>query len=190
VTATSADNTKAANMSTDTNFFDSKLQPRRAALFDCVGEIFQKLDEWEEKVDLGRPSKGAEHIALWAAVHALEKLHRQASRPDITRWLASWTIAQLLAEIYTATDSLDSDEEFSPRLAALRGCIVNINLKLKEWDDKINLGGPSKGGEYTALSAAVHGLEQLHRQVSGPDITRWFVLWVKNQVMAEIYTID
>jgi hypothetical protein len=138
----------------------------------------------------GRPSKGDEHIALWAAVHALEKLHRQASGPDITRWLASWTIAQLLAEIYTATDSLDSEEEFSPRLAALRGCIVDINLKLKEWDDKINLGGPSKGEEYTALSAAVHGLEQLHRQVSGPDITRWFVLWVKNQVMAEIYTID
>jgi hypothetical protein len=138
-------------MRTDLDFFDSKLQPRRAALFDCVGQIFQKLDEWEEKVDLGRPSKRDEHIALWAAVHALEKLHRQASGPDITRWFASWTIAQLLAEIYTVTDSLDSDEEFSPRLAALRGCIVNINLKLKEWDDKINLGGPQRRGVYSPI---------------------------------------
>jgi hypothetical protein len=109
---------------------------------------------------------------------------------------------QLLAATYTITDSWDSgdsldsedsldyDEKFSPRLAALRACRADIILKLKEWDDKINLGGPCKGEEYIVLKAAVHGIEQLHRQVNGPDVTRWFVLWVKNQVMAEIYTID
>ena len=114
-------------MSTDINFFDSKLQPRRAALFDCVGEIFRKLDEWEEKIDLGEPSKGEEHTTLWAAVHALEKLHRQASGPDITRWLASWARDQLLAEIYTVTDSSDSDEG-SRHAGRLCGAASSISI--------------------------------------------------------------
>ena len=185
-----------------TDFFDSKLQPRRAALFDCTNEIFLKLDKWEEKIDLREPFKGEERKSLLAAVHALEKLHRQASGPDTTRWFASWANCQLLAATYTIIDSLDSDdsldsedslnsdENLSPRLMALRACCVDINLKLKEWDARINLGGPCKGEEYTVLKAAVNGLEQLHRQVSGPDVGRWFVYWVKNQVMAEIYTID
>jgi hypothetical protein len=77
-----------------------------------------------------------------------------------------------------------------PRRAALLDRLGEINLKLKEWDDKINLGGPSKGEEHATLWAAIHALEKLHRQVRGRDITRWFVSWVKNQVMAEIYTID
>jgi hypothetical protein len=93
VTATFTNGTKGVNMSIDTNLFDSKLQPRRAALFDCTNEIFLKLDEWEEKIDLREPFKGEERKTLLAAVHALEKLHRQANGPDSTRWFASWAIA-------------------------------------------------------------------------------------------------
>jgi hypothetical protein len=56
VTATSADSTNGANMSEDTDFSE----PRRAALLDCVNEIFLRIEEWDEKIDLGEPSKGDE----------------------------------------------------------------------------------------------------------------------------------
>jgi hypothetical protein len=181
---------RCRHMRTDLDFFDSKLQPHRAALSDCFDEICRKLDEWGEAIAVCEPSKGEEHATLWAAVYALEKLHRQVSGPDITRWLASWAGNQLRAEIFTITDCSDSDDRFPPRRAALLDRLGEINLKLKEWDDKINLGGPSKGEEHATLWAAIHALEKLHRQVRGRDITRWFVSWVKNQVMAEIYTID
>ncbi|HZZ24327.1 MAG TPA: hypothetical protein VFE60_17850 [Roseiarcus sp.] len=165
-------------------------EPRRAALDDCVNEICLRIEEWDEKIDLGESSKDDECRILWAAVHALEQLHRRASGPDITRWFAAWARNRLLAEIYTVTEISNSNEKFSPRCATLLAWVDEINQKLEEWDDKINLGGPSKGGEHIALRAAVHALEQLHRQASGPDITRWFVFWVKNRLMAEIHTID
>jgi hypothetical protein len=97
-------------MSEDIDFFDSKLHPRRVALDDCVNEICLMLDEWKEKIDFGEPSKDEERGALFAAVHGLEQLHRQASGPDITRWFASWARNQLLAEIFTVTDLSASDE--------------------------------------------------------------------------------
>jgi hypothetical protein len=177
-------------MSEDIDSFDSKLHPRRVALEDCFNEICRGLDEWGERIVFCEPARGEEDALVCAAAHALEKLHRQVSGPHIIRWLASWVRNQLLAEIFTIDDLSDSDEEFSPRRAALLAWVDEINQKVKEWDDKINLGGPSKAEEHMALWAAVHGLEELHRQFSGPDTARWFVFWVKNQLMAEIRTID
>jgi hypothetical protein len=84
------------------------------------------------------------------------------------------------ANMSTDTDSLDEclDELFAgPRRAAL----WEMYRELEEWDDKINLGGPS------ALWTA---LEELHRHGSWPDITRSFVSWLKSELMAEICAID
>jgi hypothetical protein len=190
VTATSADSTKGANMSTDTVFFEELLVGWRGALMDCGDEINQKIEEWDDKIDLGGQSECKEHRVLLAAVHGLEELHRPVSGPDITRWFASWVQNQLMAAMHIATGFFDSDEKFTPRRAALRACVNEIKQKIGEWDDKISLGGPSEGEEHMVLRAAVHGLEELHRPVSGPDITRWFASWVQNQLMAAMHTID
>ena len=93
----------------------------------------------------------------------------------------------------TDTDSLDEflDELFAgPRQAALSARVDEIHRKLEEWDDKINLGGPSKDEEHRVLWAAIHALEELHRHGSWPDITRSFALWVKSELMEEICAID
>ena len=64
-----------------------------------------------------------------------------------------------------------------------------------DWnDERVCAGDATKGPDTKALWAAIRGFEELHRDQSVRHnraiITRWFVSWVKNRLIAEINTLN